>query len=224
MTEAEWLACEDPQKLLNFLPRNASERKVPLFSVACCRRIWLSLDPECQTAVDSAERYIDGLASVGEVARSRFQIASRLDSPARAAASAADLAQHAVEAARYVVTSASWVAAEARIPAELAKVGGAANEHWHRQKQAVACRDENAAQAHLLRHIIGNPFRPYHIPDHWPSTTVQLAQTLYNCQDCSFALHDALLEAGHPELAKHFQEEHLHPKGCWVMDLLLGKE
>jgi hypothetical protein len=76
----------------------------------------------------------------------------------------------------------------------------------------------------LLRHIFGNPFRPYPSPPSWPSTVVQLAESLYAGQDCAFALHDALLEAGHAELAEHFRQETWHPKGCWVMDVILGKE
>jgi hypothetical protein len=52
---------------------------------------------------------------------------------------------------------------------------------------------------------------------------VQLAQTLYDGTDCAFALHDALLESGHSALAEHFQKEHGHPKGCWAVDLILGK-
>lgn len=75
----------------------------------------------------------------------------------------------------------------------------------------------------LFRHIIGNPFRPYPTPSSWPSSVMQLADALYNGQDCGFALHDALLEVGHAELAQHFQEEKEHPKGCWVVDLILGK-
>jgi hypothetical protein len=35
----------------------------------------------------------------------------------------------------------------------------------------------------------------------------------YDGQDCAFALHDALLEAGHAELAEHFREGKSHPKG-----------
>jgi hypothetical protein len=35
-------------------------------------------------------------------------------------------------------------------------------------------------------------------------------------------LHDALLEAGHAELAEAFREP-MHPKGCWALDLILGK-
>jgi len=56
----------------------------------------------------------------------------------------------------------------------------------------------------------------------WPARG-QLAEPLYAAQDCCFALHDALLEAGHAELAEHFRQEQWHPKGCWVMDVILGK-
>jgi hypothetical protein len=89
---------------------------------------------------------------------------------------------------------------------------------------AAALRYEMKTLAHVFRHIIGNPFRPYPAPPAWLSTVVQLAESLYAGQDCAFALHDALLEAGHAELAKHFREEKSHPKGCWAMDLILGKK
>jgi hypothetical protein len=43
-----------------------------------------------------------------------------------------------------------------------------------------------------------------------------------NHEDCSFALRDALLECGHVDLAEHFKDQD-HPKGCWALDLLLGR-
>ena len=36
MTEAEWLACETPERMLAYLRGRASERKLRLFAVACC--------------------------------------------------------------------------------------------------------------------------------------------------------------------------------------------
>lgn len=72
---------------------------------------------------------------------------------------------------------------------------------------------------HLLRSV-----REYPAPGSWPTAVVRLAEAVYNGADATFALHDALLEAGHPDLAEHFQKEAWHPKGCWVLDLILGKE
>jgi hypothetical protein len=75
----------------------------------------------------------------------------------------------------------------------------------------------------LLRHVFGNPFRPFASPSSWPSTVTALATALYDGEDCHYALSDALMEIGHVELAEHFDEPG-HPKGCWAMDLILGKK
>ena len=91
--------------------------------------------------------------------------------------------------------------------------------NWHK-----TVRREIDMHISLLRHIIGNPFRAYPAPDAWPTSVLHLAAALYGGEDCSYALHDALLEAGHANLAAHFRQEQQHPKGCWVLDLLLRKE
>jgi hypothetical protein len=68
MTDAEWLACSDPQPMLEFLRRKASDRKVRLFAVACCRRVWSSLEhEEFRDAVRKAESFADGLADRAEM-------------------------------------------------------------------------------------------------------------------------------------------------------------
>jgi hypothetical protein len=79
------------------------------------------------------------------------------------------------------------------------------------------------SHATLIRHLVGNLFRPYPAPLSWPALVVDLAQQFYDGADVRLILHDALLDAGHAELASHIQQEEWHPKGCWVLDLVLGK-
>jgi hypothetical protein len=57
VTEAEWLAATDPDWMLDHLRGKASARKLRLFEVACCRRIWQFItDAQCRAVVEITER------------------------------------------------------------------------------------------------------------------------------------------------------------------------
>jgi hypothetical protein len=62
MTEVEWLACAGPDAMLTFLRGQASSRKLRLFGVACCRRIWDWFEGRGRGPVEVIERHADGLA------------------------------------------------------------------------------------------------------------------------------------------------------------------
>jgi hypothetical protein len=57
---------------------------------------------------------------------------------------------------------------------------------------------------------------------YWPATVVQLAEAVCDGQDCSFALHDALLDAGHTELAEHFRKPE-DPRQRSALIMILGR-
>ena len=58
MSEAEWLACGDPAAMLSRVGGAASDRKLRLFSCACCHRAWGAVtDGRLGRALDALERY-----------------------------------------------------------------------------------------------------------------------------------------------------------------------
>jgi hypothetical protein len=84
-------------------------------------------------------------------------------------------------------------------------------------------------QCDLLRDIFGNPFRPVNLDHSWLTPkTVGLAQAIYDQRtfDRMPILADALEEVGcaDPENLNHCRGSDPHVRGCWVVDLLLGRE
>jgi len=57
----------------------------------------------------------------------------------------------------------------------------------------------------------------------WSADVAELAGALARGGDCAFALHDALLDHGHTELARHFQlPRRHHTCHCWVVEKILA--
>ncbi len=82
--------------------------------------------------------------------------------------------------------------------------------------------------ADLVRCIFGNPFRPVAADPAWrTSTVVGLAAAVYadRAFDRLLILADALEDAGcdHPDVLAHCRTHPEHARGCWVVDLILGK-
>jgi hypothetical protein len=222
MTEAEWLACTDPVRMLIHLGKRTKQgRKARLFAVACCRRIWhLMVDPRSQGAVLMSEQYADRLEkkdTLTEVAGKAWQAIRELltsqSSPSQAQAA-----------------DAAWRTAGLNY----VRMGAAS------ALQAVESRTEEAAvQATLLRCIFGNPFRPVALKPAWLAwqggTIPKLAQGIYEERALPSGeldtarlavLADALEEAGcdNTDILNHCRQPGPHVRGCWVLDLILGME
>jgi hypothetical protein len=86
---------------------------------------------------------------------------------------------------------------------------------------------ERLAQGALLRDIGGPDELPTLRPEWLTRDVVAIARTMYESQDFTGmpVLSDALEEAGCDSAAilKHCREPGVHVRGCWVVDLVLGK-
>jgi hypothetical protein len=92
-----------------------------------------------------------------------------------------------------------------------------------------AYQAERSAQSALVRDIFGNPFRPVAFNPRWRTADVLgLARGIYEERafDRLPLLADALMDAGcdPDDILTHCRSEGPHVRGCWVVDLVLGKE
>jgi len=207
VTEAEWLACADPQKMLAFLRGKASERKLRLFAAACCRRSWpLLTDARSRKAVEVAERYADGMVNERGL---RFAFSCAADAFAYAASAHTADAQAAAGAANAARPEAGYYA------------------------RYVTPRKEHPGP---LRDLFGPlPFRPVTVSPGWQAPqVVAQAQAAYDERELPAGtldptrlavLADALEEAGCTDqtVLEHLRGAGPHARGCWAVDLLLGK-
>jgi hypothetical protein len=214
MSEAEWLKCDDPQVMLSFLQETgrAGDRKLRLFGLACCRRIWTWLTSDLsRQAVEAAEQFADEDMTRLRLLK-KIKVLKAWDS------AGADYRALLSDPGRFALDFSAWAATRTRDPNEQSA--------------------ERAAQAVLLRDIFGNPFRPR--PPLAPSVQtrdiVALAQRAYDDRklpegtlDAALCptVGDALEPAGctDAELLGHLRSngEAVHVRGCWAVDMLLGK-
>jgi hypothetical protein len=233
VTEAAWLACTDPTPMLEFLRSKAGDRKLRLFAVACCRRFLpLIRDPRVGEALEVAERFADGL--VGDEERSDARKAAQQAAQVRGVTARPDAPKWERRAASLAYYAAARRAMEAawNVPLLAVEVrgwraGGSNACNW----QAIKA-DEGVIHTDLLRDIFGNPFRSVPIDPSWLTwnggTIPRLAEAIYDERRLSDLpiLADALEEAGcsEPAILSHCRSDGPHVRGCWVIDLLLGKE
>jgi hypothetical protein len=87
---------------------------------------------------------------------------------------------------------------------------------------------ERTHQSRIILDIFANPFRPVAIDPRWlTSDVVGLARAIY--EDRAFErmpiLADALMDAGceAQPIINHCRGDGVHVRGCWLLDLVLGK-
>jgi hypothetical protein len=300
MTEMEWLGESNTEKMLQSLRDHPSARKLRLFSVACCRRVYayfadqglfdslrgtgviveeLLDDAERRlvAGLDGAEAFAEGLLDDGERQTLRGAVMELVDATWQhllfvqgyylaAVAQSLSLPGEWVRQINrtgnpdhpdFNAAGASYCAAQARAW----DVAGQCepprrDSFWRRvwntvrgtrfqddlglSEAARQCLEETerlevCQQAHLVRDIFGNPFRPVTVASSWLTPAVRgVAQEIYNTRHLPQGtfdttrlaiLADALEDAGcdQDDILAHCRSEGPHVRGCWPVDLLLGR-
>jgi hypothetical protein len=213
MNETEWLRCTDLERMLAHLGNGISERKCRLYAIACCHRLWGNIrSPRVRAAIEVIERWADGTATREEARDARETV------------TAGDLAFVHIAVRGDARSAALWVASQANAFRGLLA-------EWQLQSAEEARQAERQAQLALLRDIAGNPFRrpalsPLALA--WGDRQIpKLAEAIYaeRAFDRLPILADALEDAGCTEQAilTHLRGEGPHVRGCWVVDMVLGK-
>jgi hypothetical protein len=246
MTEAEWLACTDPAAMLDFLRMSgkASDRKLRLLAVACCRRVQHRLQEETAgQALDVLELFADGLVSRRQLKETLKPLHLRVDDSPKGqtfrATAAAWAVVFALQDGFFGESEDVWSAtAEAALfPNELVQ-REKQQVSWPPDLEALTRRRElvwgreHRAQSSLVRDVFGPlSFRRMKVKKSWlrwdGETVPKIAQTIYDYRafDLMPLLADALEEAGcsDADILNHCRQPGEHVRGCWLIDLLLGK-
>jgi hypothetical protein len=199
--------------MLRALHGKASDRKLRLFAVASCRcSIPFVQREQLRGVANTIEQYADGQATYQEMVNS--------------AKTSEWLCWNSVGRER-ALTNAAWCASAMNL--------------WYwlrplfRTKRVVhyLCEHDRGQSPHiaaLLREIFGNPFRLVLFSAKWRTdTATALARQMYDSRDFGAMpiLADALQDAGcdNEHILNHCRDANAtHVRGCWVVDLVLGKE
>ena len=227
-SEDEWMSSTELVVMLDFLSltqQKRSDRKWRLFACACCRRIWrLLIDDRCMRAVEVAERFADSGATEDDLQAARDE--------ANAAEVEHVLLPHPVVS--HLRFRAATFAAY-RVSGQAAYSASCYSQEAVEEAEGNANASEKLSQIHILRDIMGNPFNPVTIEPAWLTPAVTgLATAAYEERhlpsstldnDRLRVLADALEDAGcdNTAILNHCRSGTQHVRGCFVIDLLLGK-
>lgn len=225
MTEGEWLACTDPKKMLRVLRGNnkASDRKLRLLACGCCRRIWadLTLKP-LRPAIETAEEYAELSVTIQELGAVHHKSVTAI-----ARSLHRNVGKRRNDTGYATKMRRMGIAANAAYPApfQIKLLHGLGEDESLRVFSPV-----------LLRCVVGNPFCHVIIdPACLTPNVIHLATAAYDERSMPSGeldparlavLSDALEEAGcdTQDILTHLRSPGPHVRGCWAVDLILGKE
>ena len=248
MTGDEWWTCTDPMQMINALRGRVSERKLRLFACACYRGSGRAFSRRAVKVIELVDRWADGTATEDEVSSLTYPPPDHAAPPNQ---DCDELPWEVFALAEYEAHSAALLGIEV-VRADPALEGGC-EMTWNNcpdyLRWVFGCpRQLGPSQKwHWLAAVgmsvvglfAGDPARPFRPepPPPWPtpaadpswltSTVIALAEGIY--ADRAFdrlpILADALQDAGceNADILDHCRGPGPHVRGCWVVDLVLGK-
>ena len=226
-----WDTCESGSALIDmnepWADAQVGSRRVSLLVIAHARIVWPEIvaadanDVNINYPGGRARHYIDRCEHALNVCE-RF-----LEGQATAAEREEALAE---------IDHIGWMNHGPFLSLDLSLAGYFAESAWRGDLQACyhdawnprpERRDRVCAE--LLREVFGNPHRPVRFDPAWRTdTAVAIARQMYDSREFSAMpiLADALQDAGcdSDELLNHCRSATAtHVRGCWVVDLVLGK-
>ncbi|MDY3554702.1 hypothetical protein R5W24_003831 [Gemmata sp. JC717] len=197
------------------------QRKLRLLGCGVFRRLQESLfAPDWRQAITASEQFSDGQLSRQEFDRALARIRAQVEGFGSGPEGSAE------ESASMQITRG--IAAVANHPLDVDDITGAIFFARQAEEAWAPRTPPHGTQADLFRCIFGNPFRPTAFDITWcTGTVIALAEGIYaeRAFDRLPILADALQDAGcdSDELLNHLRGKGPHVRGCWALDLVLGK-
>jgi hypothetical protein len=236
-----WLNAESPHLLFDHLKRTVTARKLRLFGIECCRRIWtLMTDETCHRAVLLAERMVEASVSPDEVACLLDQLKEQYltlcerrnpPGPAQVRLWCTGAAKNLLQKDEAYLRNVPIYAGDADLLGVWQSASSVVCHHFAvdlLRGLPGELMTEESAQADLLREILGNVLCPVRFENAWrTSSVIAVARAIYE----SLAFHDmpiladALSDAGCNEtrVLDHCRGKGRHVRGCWVLDAVLDR-
>jgi len=239
MTESEWLNATRLNTEHFRHPRELSERKRRLFTCACCRHVWEHfVDPRSRSAVEFVEDRVDrplkGRRFRGKVGKASQQAHDEISIRLRSEGHSAEQSDRSYQQLFAAMIAEECVLGKSTDRARIigdytARILILNRKSTERTDLEIVLRESSLEVLQLFQDIEGNPFRPIEFDPRWrTSDVVGLARGIY--EERAFErmpiLADALMDAGceNSEIIAHCRGSGPHVRGCWLMDMILGKE
>jgi len=218
MTEAQWHKSADGVAMLAVVTDRGSPRLWRLLAVACARQVAGAMRyRDSVRALGVAERYADGRATHEELLAARFLAEAAARQALRDEFEDEVRAQFHMDP-EYEAAVVARRAADAVLPSVADEVD-------------PASLPPSLLYPDLFREVFGNPFRWVEADPGWlawnDGVVCNLAEGIYAeaAFDLLPILADALEDAGcaDADLLGHLRSPGPHVRGCWALDLVLGK-